>query len=122
MLRNVNQLRGYAIHATDGIIGEVDDLYFDDEDWAIRYLVVDTGRWLPGRKVLISPLAICHPDWMAQQLAVSLTKARGRGQSRYRHQEAGVTTARSSVLPATSGIRTTGEAQACGAWERTQAT
>jgi uncharacterized protein YrrD len=76
VLRNVNELRGFAIHATDGNIGEVDDLYFDDEDWAIRYLVVDTGHWLPGRKVLISPLAIGHVDWLAQQLAVSLTKAR----------------------------------------------
>ena len=76
MLRNVQELRGFAIHATDGNIGEVDDLYFDDEDWAIRYLVGDTGHWLSGRKVLISPLAIGHLDWLAQQLAVSLTKAR----------------------------------------------
>ncbi len=74
MLRNVNDLRGYAINATDGVIGQVEDLYFDDKDWAIRYLVVDTGGWLPGRKVLISPLAIGHPDWMGQLLPVSLTK------------------------------------------------
>ena len=69
MLRNVNDLRGYAIRATDGVIGEVDDLYFDDEDWAIRYLVVDTGTWLRDRKVLISPIAIGHPDWMGQLAA-----------------------------------------------------
>jgi sporulation protein YlmC with PRC-barrel domain len=75
MLRNVTHLRGYAIRATDGVIGKVDDLYFDDDDWAIRYLVVDTGSWLSGRKVLISPIAIGHPDWMSQQLPVSLTKA-----------------------------------------------
>jgi sporulation protein YlmC with PRC-barrel domain len=75
MLRNVTDLRGYAIRATDGVIGHVDDLYFDDDDWAIRYLIVDTGSWLSGRKVLISPLAIGHPDWMGQLLPVSLTKA-----------------------------------------------
>ena len=75
MLRNVKDLRGYAIRATDGVIGEVDDFYFDDEDWAVRYLIVDTGSWLSGRKVLISPLAIGHPDWLAQLLPVSLTKA-----------------------------------------------
>lgn len=75
MLRNVKDLRGYAIRATDGVIGKVDDLYFDDEDWAIRYLIVDTGGWLSGRKVLISPLAIGDPDWAAQQVPVSLTKA-----------------------------------------------
>ena len=74
MLRNVNDLRGYAIRATDGVIGTVDDFYFDDEDWGIRYLVVDTGNWLSGRKVLISPIALGSPDWMTQELPVSLTK------------------------------------------------
>jgi sporulation protein YlmC with PRC-barrel domain len=75
MLRNVKDLRGYAIRATDGVIGHVDDFYFDDEAWAIRYLVVETGRWLPDRQVLISPISIGHPDWSAQLLPVSLTKA-----------------------------------------------
>jgi sporulation protein YlmC with PRC-barrel domain len=75
MLRNVKDLRGYAIHATDGVIGHVDDLYLDDDDWAIRYFVVATGSWLSGREVLISPLAIGHPDWMGRLLPVSLTKA-----------------------------------------------
>ncbi len=79
MLRNVTDLRGYAIRATDGVIGAVDDLYFDDEDWAIRYLIADTGTWLSGRKVLISPLAIGHPDWMGQLLPVSLTRAQVKG-------------------------------------------
>lgn len=74
MLRNLKALRGYAIRATDGVIGEVDDFYFDDEDWGIRYLVVDTGTWLSGRKVLISPIALGSPDWMIQELPVSLTK------------------------------------------------
>ncbi len=74
MMRSVNDLRGYAIRATDGVIGTVDDFYFDDEDWGIRYLVVDTGKWLSGRKVLISPVAIGSPDWMIQELPVSLTK------------------------------------------------
>jgi uncharacterized protein YrrD len=74
MLRNVSDLRGYAIRATDGVIGHVDDFYFDDEAWAIRYLVVETGRWLPGRQVLISPISIGHPDWSAQLLPVFLSK------------------------------------------------
>jgi hypothetical protein len=74
MLRNNKDLRGYAIRATDGVIGEVDDFYFDDEDWAVRNLIVDTGSWLSGRKVLISPLAVGHPDWLGQLLPLSLTK------------------------------------------------
>jgi sporulation protein YlmC with PRC-barrel domain len=75
MMRNVKDLRGYVIRATDGVIGTVDDFYFDDQDWGIRYLVVDTGQWLSGRKVLISPMALGSPDWMIQELPVSLTKA-----------------------------------------------
>lgn len=75
MIRSIKDLRGYAIRATDGVIGTVDDFYFDDEDWGIRYLIVDTGKWLSGRKVLISPMAIGSPDWMIQELPVSLTKS-----------------------------------------------
>jgi PRC-barrel domain protein len=75
MLRKLQDLRGYAIRATDGLIGKVDDFYFDDEDWGIRYLVVDTGNWLSRRKVLISPIVLGHAGWMARQLPVSLTRA-----------------------------------------------
>jgi hypothetical protein len=75
MLRNVKDLRGYAIRATDGVIGKVDDFYFDDQDWGIRYLVVETGSWLSGRKVLISPIALGHAGWMGRQLPVALTRA-----------------------------------------------
>ena len=48
-------LKGTTIAAKDGEIGSVQDLYFDDLTWTVRYLVVDTGTWLPGRQVLISP-------------------------------------------------------------------
>jgi hypothetical protein len=36
----------------------VDDLYFDESDWDVRYLVVNTRRWIPGGKYLVSPIAI----------------------------------------------------------------
>ena len=58
MLSTVSHLKGTGIAATDGDIGSVDDLYFDDLTWTIRYLVVDTGIWLPGRQVLISPRSV----------------------------------------------------------------
>jgi len=74
MLRSMNDLENYAIRATDGIIGHVKDFYFDDEAWVIRYLVVDTGSWLSSRKVLISPIAIGHPNWAEKVLPVSITK------------------------------------------------
>ena len=58
MLHKVKDLQGDAIVAEDGEVGSVDDLYFDDSDWDIRYLVVNARRWIPGRKYLVSPIAI----------------------------------------------------------------
>ena len=79
MLRNVNELKGCAIQATDGTIGRVTDFYFDDEAWVIRYLVVDTGTWLSSRNfVLISPIAIGHPNWKEKLLPVSITREQVR--------------------------------------------
>jgi hypothetical protein len=74
MLRSMKDLENYAIRATDGIIGHVKDFYFDDGTWVVRYLVVETGSWLSSRKVLISPMAIGHPEWTGRVLPVSITK------------------------------------------------
>ena len=63
MLEVGSALKGYAIEASDGRIGTVDDFLFDDRTWKIRWLVVDTGRWLTGRKVLIHPSAIGRADY-----------------------------------------------------------
>ena len=54
MRKNIDSLLGFAILAADGELGKVKDFYFDDESWKLRYLVVQTGSWLLGRKVLIS--------------------------------------------------------------------
>jgi hypothetical protein len=67
-------LKGFTIRATDGELGTVDQFYFDDETWAIRYLTVETGGWLGGRRVLISPISVVHADWQAKRLDVALTK------------------------------------------------
>jgi hypothetical protein len=74
MLTNITHLQGLTIRATDGELGTVDQLYFDDETWAIRYLTVDTGGWLGGRQVLISPMFIARTDWPERRLDVALTK------------------------------------------------
>jgi len=74
MLRSMNDLQDYAIQATDGIVGQVKDFYFDDKSWVVRYLIVETGAWLSSRKVLISPIAISHPNWAERVLPVSITK------------------------------------------------
>jgi hypothetical protein len=78
MLRSLNELEGYAIGAADGEIGRVKDFLFDDETWAVRYLVVDTGSWLSSRKVLISPIAVGEPTWADRILPVSITKQQVR--------------------------------------------
>ena len=73
MLRRAKELFGLAITAVDGKAGEVRDLYFDSKEWSIRYLVVDTGGWLEGRRVLISPLAVANARWDDAELEVALT-------------------------------------------------
>jgi hypothetical protein len=74
MLHSVKKLDGCRILATDGAIGTVKEIYFDDEQWVVRYLVLDTGSWLNGRKVLISPYAVKFVDWDTRAVAVNLTR------------------------------------------------
>jgi len=73
MLRSLRDLEGYKIIAKDGHIGKVHDFFFDDEYWIVRYVVVDTGHWLPGRKVLLSPGVLLTPDWRERSFTVALT-------------------------------------------------
>jgi uncharacterized protein YrrD len=74
MLREVKVLHGVRIHALDGEVGTVDEILFDDQHWTVRYLIVHTGGWLFGRKVLISPLAFGIMDWEGHTLNVNLTR------------------------------------------------
>lgn len=75
MLQRVMQdLKGDAIRARDGDVGSVKDVYFDDERWAVRYLVVDTGSWLPGKKVLISPASLMPGEAGQDAIPAGLTR------------------------------------------------
>ena len=58
MMQSIKDLKGYVLRATDGEIGRCKDFLFDDRHWTIRYMVADTHKWLPGRKVLISPISL----------------------------------------------------------------
>lgn len=78
MIRSVQQTRGVAIEATDGPIGDIHDIYFDDQEWTVRYYVVDTGKWLPGRKVLIPPYAVQQTAPGHAGLPVNLTREQVR--------------------------------------------
>lgn len=74
MYRSLKDMRGYRLAATDDEIGKVKDIYFDDANWCMRYLVVDTGTWLPGRLVLISPAALSRPVSAEEVVPVNLTR------------------------------------------------
>ena len=74
MLLAASALKGYAIEASDGRVGTVTDLLFDNSSWNIRWIVVDTGTWLTARKVLLHPSAVTRPDYERQELSVALSR------------------------------------------------
>jgi len=75
MLTNTKDLNGLVIRAKDGELGSIDEIYFDDQSWSVRYLTVNTDGWLGGRQVLISPMSASGVDWQAKRIDVGLTKA-----------------------------------------------
>ena len=84
MLHNVKQLYGKKLGAIDGDIGHIKDFYFDDKTWAVRYVVADTGSWLSGREILLSPNAFGtdafgNPDIVGNALGVHLTRKQIEG-------------------------------------------
>jgi hypothetical protein len=75
-LRSTSHVTGYDIQASDDTIGHVQDFVFDDENWAIRYLIVDTRNWWPGgRKVLLGLHWVDRFDWYAHKIHVRMTRA-----------------------------------------------
>lgn len=74
MLHRLSRLRGCHIHAVDGEIGHVDDVFVDETTFAVQYLVVDTSNWIGGKWVAISPNAVKTVDWGKQRIHVDLTR------------------------------------------------
>jgi hypothetical protein len=73
-LRSTREVIGYNIQASDGEIGHVEDFIVDDETWIIRYMVVNTRDWLPGKKVLVAPRWIEKVTWAESKVYVELTR------------------------------------------------
>ena len=73
MQHRLSGILGYAVRATDGDLGKVHEFYFDDATWTIRYMVVETGNWFFGRRVLVSLFALGKPDWESRTFSVKLT-------------------------------------------------
>jgi uncharacterized protein YrrD len=73
-LRSTREVTGYHIQATDGEIGHIEDFIIDDETWAIRYLIVDTNNWWPGKKILLAPQWIDRVSWSDSKVFVNLPR------------------------------------------------
>ena len=74
MLHKFSRIRGLHIHATDGMIGHVEDVLLDESTWAARYLVVDTRNWVHGKRVLVSPQVVSAVDPEQGRIDVTLTR------------------------------------------------
>jgi uncharacterized protein YrrD len=74
MLIKIKTLKGYRLDSKDGVVGKVKEFYFDDKHWTVRYLVADTGNWLTGRQVLISPIALTFINKEDELIGINLTQ------------------------------------------------
>jgi hypothetical protein len=73
-LRSTDEVSGYHIGARDGEIGHVDDFLFSDSDWGLRYVVVETRNWLPGKHVLVPPSWIEEIRWEDSLVRVAASR------------------------------------------------
>ncbi|HZK85335.1 MAG TPA: PRC-barrel domain-containing protein [Desulfosporosinus sp.] len=73
-LRSTHKVSGYNLQAVDGEIGHIEDFIIDDETWAIRYLIIDTKNWWPGKKVLVSPQWIERINWNESKVFINLLR------------------------------------------------
>ena len=76
MLRSVSELKQFTIAATDGSLGSVSDLYFDDRSWAVLYLVVEDGTWLPSGRAFVPPVSVRSSDSTTLRVALSKTQVK----------------------------------------------
>jgi hypothetical protein len=79
MLREISEINDFTVVAIDGRLGRVTDFLFDDLTWLVRWLVVDTGNWLSGRKVLLPPAVLTKIDPKGREFSVNLTKQQVKG-------------------------------------------
>ncbi len=82
-LRSIQAVTGYHIHASDGEIGHVEDFLFEETDWSIHYLVVDTKNWWPGKKVLLSPRSVQEIDWTDKMVRIDVDRKKVKDSPAY---------------------------------------
>ncbi|MFW5897624.1 MAG: PRC-barrel domain-containing protein [Halanaerobium sp.] len=86
-LRSFNEVRGYHIQAQDKEFGHLEDLFVDEENWIIRYLLIDTRNILPGKDVLIAPEWLKNISWNKEKIYVSKTKEEIKNAPEYREEK-----------------------------------
>ena len=72
-LHTIDHIRNFTLQANDGEIGHIKDFLFRPFDWVLRYVVLDTGNWLPGKKVVIPVDWIEEIDWESRHIRVEVT-------------------------------------------------
>lgn len=77
-LRSINEVTGYYVRASDDDIGHVEDFLLEEASWAIRYLIVDTQNWWPGKMVLVAPRWAREIDWRNSTLRLDRTREQVR--------------------------------------------
>jgi uncharacterized protein YrrD len=87
-LRSAAEVTGYYVAASDDDIGHVEDLLVEDEGWQVRWIVVDTRNWLPGKTVVIPVSWVAWVSWSEQQVGVAVTRAQVEGAPEYRPSQA----------------------------------
>jgi PRC-barrel domain len=70
-LRSICLVTGYSIHATDGIIGRIDNFLVDKNNWNIHLLVVETGDWMQNKKILVATSLISNINWADSSVNVN---------------------------------------------------
>lgn len=73
-LRSTKEVIGYSLHASDGALGHIDDFILNEDDWIIRYIIVDTSNWIAGKKVIIPPDWISEINWDTAEVFVDVSK------------------------------------------------
>ena len=74
MLRSANEILGYGLFTSNEDVGTCKDLLFDDRWWTIRHMVANTGGWITGRQILVSPMMITKPDWKTRKIFLNVSK------------------------------------------------
>jgi uncharacterized protein YrrD len=82
-LRSTRAVSDYSVQAQDGDLGHVEDFIVDDESWTIRYLIINTGNWWPGKKVLVSPLWIGRVSWADSKVFIKLSREKIKASPEY---------------------------------------